>query len=46
MHLKSISLKNNYDINFYGNTKILIEVLKLNKLNIKINEKKCKIKLL
>ena len=47
MHLKSISLKkNNYDINFYGNTKILIEVLKLNKLNIRINEKKCKIKLL
>ena len=44
---KSISLKkNNYDINFYGNKRILIDVLKLNKLNIKINDKKCKIKLL
>ena len=36
LNIKSLSFKNiEYDINYYGNLKILTKIFKINKLNIK-----------
>lgn len=47
LNIKTISYKNiEYDIYYYGNLKILFNILKLNKLKINYNQNKCKIRLI
>ena len=44
---KKLSYKNiEYDINYYGNTNILIKIFKMNKLKIYLNKNKCVIRLI
>ena len=46
LSIKSLSYKYiEYEINYYGNLKILFKIFKLNQLNIKHNENLCTIKL-
>ncbi|MDC3074980.1 hypothetical protein OA258_00930, partial [Pelagibacteraceae bacterium] len=46
LNIKSLSYKNiEYDINYYGNTKILSKLFNLNQLNFSNHNKSCVIKL-
>ena len=47
LNIKKLSYKSiNYDIYFYGNSKILLKIFELNKLKINYNEHKCNINLI
>ena len=46
LDIKSLSFKNiEYDINYYGNLKILTNIFKMNKLDINTSKNQCVIRL-